>query len=383
MQGKLFKGNYLRLSFLLFIVLFLLSGCVEKEQITPKTPRASTAAMENRDLRSYFPATTGMVYRFTGQGKGYASFTREVKFAEDNRVLFVESNGATSAVYVYEVGAKQIVQLTSELGKTGEKNTLPSVAKNKPAEEVILKNPIKAGTSWTSGEWKREIVGTDETVTVPAGTFYHVIKVKLNQKKSKRPSDNYEYYAEHVGLIMREYNNEGTKITGKLAAYGMKTAGIQPQSTAGVLLDTPDFALLAYQLENELRGTFRSAYESYINLGKLTKSNPVNFEQIVSVYRPAMQNIAAKSVVDEQIKLLRDYFTAGEGEAAFPDREVVEGVKVNQRALERGQVTLTLHKYFPGSESGGGKAYDTVSDYTIDLAQIDGFWKIERISQAE
>ncbi|MCM2535206.1 LppP/LprE family lipoprotein [Neobacillus pocheonensis] len=70
--------------------------------------------------------------------------------------------------------------------------------------------PVVVGKKWTfdynedgSGPTPMEIVSTNNTITTPAGTFENVIKIRVNN------SEEYQYYAAGIGLILIEYN--GTK----------------------------------------------------------------------------------------------------------------------------------------------------------------------------
>ena len=367
--------------FLAGVLLLMLNGCVEKEKINDPTPQASpTGTLKAQDLRSYFPLIRGMVYNYTGQGKEAAGFVREVQYVSGAKGQFTDASGETVTAYVYDVGSDQITQLYHQTQKTEDKDLLGVAAKKKVAESIVLKTPLKAGTSWQSGEWKREIVGANSTVTVPAGIFYNVIKVKMSPLKGRNLPETYEYYAPNVGLVLREVKGGATD---SLISYGMQNVAQGGRTNiAGVRLSNPDFVLLAYQLENQLRTAFRTAYESYINLSKLTTYNATNFEQIITVYRAAIEPIAAKSLVNDQLKRLRDYYAAGEGEVNFPDHEVVENTRINSRSAQEAQVILTIHKWFPAREWSGA-AYDKITDYSINLIRENGLWKVAKVDVAE
>jgi hypothetical protein len=119
----------------------------------------------------------------------------------------------------------------------------PSVPEPKiePNPSYILRNPVKAGTTWQEQDWTRllqenipltltsTIEGTDETVTVPAGTFKNCVKVKCSGNAQKRLGffgdaqitvEQYTWFAPGVGMIksmIKESSNHMMVGSGEMA----------------------------------------------------------------------------------------------------------------------------------------------------------------------
>ncbi len=376
--------RYLFFGVIFLLMLGVLLGCVEKEPLDEVKPQEDLVVERKVDLRSYFPITPGMIFDFAGEGNEFASFVREIKFAGESKVQFHDNNGGTITARVYNVQNDKIVQIFEEGEYYGEGSLLQKTDDDSP-DEVILQNPVQMNTTWKSASRTREIVGIDETVTVPAGTFYYVIKVKITSADST--AENYEYYAPNVGLILREFKDKDYQVTSKLKSYGFATTPetseenteLKTTETTAVSLSDPELALLGYQLERQLRSLFQSAYESYINLSRLTSASQENFEQIVSVYQTGIQRLAVNKIVDSQVKLLRDYYASGEGEASFPTHEVVEAARVTNRNTNTANVALEITKYYPVREWGAA-AHDNTFYYDIRLVKEGGLWKLAGIN---
>ena len=74
------KGYLLVLIVVLLIITS--SGC--GREVTPKKNKPTIEG----DLRSYFPTNTGMILKYAGVGNEFASFTRKIKF-KDNNLKFI------------------------------------------------------------------------------------------------------------------------------------------------------------------------------------------------------------------------------------------------------------------------------------------------------
>lgn len=396
-------------------MLFVLGGCIEREPIEEKgTPLVENKPEVKEDLRAYFPAQAGMTYRFAGEGNEYASFTRSVKYVKQPYVQVYDNNGGTVSVRVYALQKDQIVQVFSQEEFYEEKNILDQIGKDKVPEEVILKSPLQAGTSWESSEWRREIVDVDATVTVPAGTFYHAVKVKMTSKRKENTMTSFDYFAANVGLILREYIGEGIEITSKLESYGFSNAkvdstappaesaptgaqglGARDQAITGntaqrpdkdqetfAVMQNPDLPLLAYQMEHQLRAAFRAAYESYVNLTHISPKQSKKMDQILTLYRLDIQNLATDAMVNEQLNRLKEYYEAGQEGVSFPTSEVVQAARLLSRTTKTAKIGITVQKYYP-DQDWSGRSVDRRGDYIVELTQMGQTWKIASVEEAD
>lgn len=375
----------------LILIPVCLLGCLGQEPAKDKE-QEPLESMQNRgsDLRSYFPIINGMMYNFLGEGNEYASFSREIKYVEKPFVQFYENNGGTMVVVVYKVAEDQILALFKQEEFYEDKNIIYEITEKDEMKELILKAPLKEGNSWITGKRRREIMSVNETLTVPAGTFYDVVKIKITSEEEPDSFENYEYYAENVGLIMLEFISQDLEVISQLQSYGMKEA-IKNVSTLdknqtqtelnevnGIDLKEPDLALLAYQLDHQVRSSFQAAYESYINLPRITKDNEQKFSQIIEVLKNNIQKVAVNQIVEKQITKLQQLYKGGEGELTFPVYEVVEGAKVLQKNKDQAEVSLSIKKFFPERE-WSGKSYESTFNYIIDIIKEEGVWKVKKV----
>jgi germination protein M len=125
------------------------SASSQSEQPEPPTEA------EESNPKDYFPLTQGSTWQYLGEGNEYASFTREVLYAEGNKSQIKEDNGGTVSTSIYQITADAVTRIYF----TGE-DYEPKNILNQPGNEniVILKGPLKPGTKWTAGTYTREIV---------------------------------------------------------------------------------------------------------------------------------------------------------------------------------------------------------------------------------
>lgn len=170
--------------------------------------RSSMSPEESMDLRGYFPAFRGFVYDFDGEGMEFASFTRSVKFVEDDYVQVHDANGTVVArVFHCSPHEIRLVRMESEFYE--DVNLIDSVSEERQEPAVILQSPLVVGSVWEERPARyREITAVDQVITVPAGTFYDVIEVRITSKESDPNTYTYEYYAKNIGLIKRVFISE-------------------------------------------------------------------------------------------------------------------------------------------------------------------------------
>lgn len=166
-------------------------------------------------LASFFPAEPGTIWKYVGEGNEYASFTQQVMFRKGQRVQVSVNNGGTRTIRVYRFEA-DAVRMTLSLPEIyDDRNVL-----NEPDNEnkLVMKMPLVLGGTWQDDKYLYRIVSTSETVTVPAGTFSGVLKIKSMALTKEHPrSTFFEYYAAGVGLIMQEFSSaDGYRVVSRL-----------------------------------------------------------------------------------------------------------------------------------------------------------------------
>ena len=219
------------------LIFFLLLNLIVFTTCAAKTDSPVEAVTTINDVRDFFPNQPGMTWVFEGSGNEYASFTRTVRRSDGDRVQLNDNNAGTSTGKVFHVTSDTIVQEFS----TEEFYSDKSLFNEKPNSHLVyVQAPLKAGTFWRDSQGKREIVGINETVQVPAGSFQHVVKVKITPLNQKLANEQFEYYAAGTGLIMREFFADGYVITSKLKSFssGSASAGAPINKIDNVYAET-------------------------------------------------------------------------------------------------------------------------------------------------
>jgi hypothetical protein len=166
-------------------------------------------------LKDFFPLSEGSTWQYRGEGNEYASFNRKVVFVEGDRAQIVEDNGGTVSASIFKAAEDEIVRTFFQGEEYKEMNLLDQDSND---SLVILRTPLKVGTSWESQEGVREIVEMDAVVDTPAGKFEDCIKVSIKLQYSTL----YEYFKAGVGMVKREFTSEGTMVSSTLEKYEIK-----------------------------------------------------------------------------------------------------------------------------------------------------------------
>lgn len=195
------------------------SGC--RRSPAPQNEDDRSSASPAITLESVFPLTVGSTWSYLGEGMEYASFTREVVFARGRRGQLQEDNGGTVIAAVYEITDDAITRVYHS-GEAYEVEDLldrftPSESQSE--QIVILRTPLQVGTTWQTHQYgTRTITAIDADVETPAGKFGNCIVVKIEGEDSTI----HEYFKEGIGLVLREFESEGYRVTSTLEEYDIK-----------------------------------------------------------------------------------------------------------------------------------------------------------------
>lgn len=205
----------------LVLILLLAAGCTPQsappgENQTPApgnavpqpTPPALTA-------QSFFPIKAGSSWTYQGQGNEYASFTREVIYSQDNRGQFKESNGGTVSSAIFEVKDDAVTRIFFKGEEYEPSNLLNNPTFTGNDNTVIIKAPLTAGATWTSGNMAKKLVSVEAAVETPAGKFEKCLQIETRTPDSVVT----EFYKEKVGLVKREFKSGDTVVTSTLSQY--------------------------------------------------------------------------------------------------------------------------------------------------------------------
>ncbi|MCK8817598.1 hypothetical protein MWH28_09535 [Natroniella sulfidigena] len=200
----------------------IIGGCApaEGEQEPPPQQEEQEQEVEEVNLKAYLPMQEGMIYDFSGEGPIHPSLEREIMFTEEPYVQILDKGTGTNIVLVYAVQEEQIGKIIEEAEFYEEDNLIEELEEEPEVQELILQQPLEEGATWETNDQQREIVATDEIITVPAGTFYDVIQVRVTSLNEEDNNETYHYYAKNVGLIKQETIGEDFERIFELETYG-------------------------------------------------------------------------------------------------------------------------------------------------------------------
>lgn len=179
----------------------------------------SCASLESTDFSTYFPSDPGRTWTYVGEGNEFASFTQKVIFRSGLKVQMAVDNGGTRVMKVFRV-EPGTVRLTLAMPEVYDNRNLLNAAEAE--NKLLLQSPLRIGATWKDDTFLSRIVSSSEKVTVPAGTFENVLKIKRTPlDKSQSAYHIYEYYAVGTGLVMQEFLADGFRVVSRLHKVSM------------------------------------------------------------------------------------------------------------------------------------------------------------------
>jgi len=199
------------LSMTLSITLF--SGCGDTNE---NEPEPTTGAK----LADYFPMKDNVRYVYEGEGNEFASYDVYTEFSSSDKIQQRVDNGGTVMARVYELKEGELTRLLSK-GEVYHRENL--LEETDGTEEVILKEPLEEGTTWTLEDGqKRTITNIEADVNTPLGD-YKAIEV-VTEGPNGTTTD---YYAKDVGLVKTVFKSENSEVSSSLKEMEEDTARVQ------------------------------------------------------------------------------------------------------------------------------------------------------------
>lgn len=176
---------------MILVSTIVLSSCAVRNVDTSKDTEYADEALK---VENYFPTKLNVKYIYEGHGNEFASYSVFTDYFSGNRMQLRYNNGGTEYVEVLENNNSEI----SVIFKKGECYYRENMTQTTAGlADIILKEPLVVGTTWTSAEnKKRYISATDFEVATPSGT-YLTVEVTTEENDGKTLS----YYAQDVGLV--------------------------------------------------------------------------------------------------------------------------------------------------------------------------------------
>lgn len=220
------------------LVLALLNGCGNENtgdnpsnNLTPtQQPILTQPAQEQEDtkdtvtdtlkLSDYFPLLADIEYIYEGTGNEYAAFTRYTDFldTENNRIQTRTNNGGTETVRVIEI-AEGKVSVASIISECYYRDNLLTAEPTEANPEVLLMEPLVAGTEWVLPDGRRRaITGVEVAVETPSGS-YNAIEVTSYGNDSTIK----DYYASQLGLVKSIFSSGDMEVVSSLSEINKET----------------------------------------------------------------------------------------------------------------------------------------------------------------
>ncbi|AET67652.1 sporulation/spore germination protein [Desulfosporosinus orientis DSM 765] len=193
----------------LFLVFMLLDGCSTKND-KPPVDDSKPQDTQQLTIQDYYPFKDNTTYIYEGEGNEFAAYTAAVDYIQDNRIQIRSNNGGTEMVRVLE-NSKGALTLIYSQGETYYRENLTQGHTNK--EEILLKEPLKVGNSWTLADGRKRIItNLTAEVTTPLGA-YKALEVTTEGEKDKTQ----DYYAPDIGLVKTVFTSNDFVVTSALS----------------------------------------------------------------------------------------------------------------------------------------------------------------------
>jgi spore germination protein GerM len=210
------KNNRVILLLLLLLLLFLtfalLTGCSNgpTSKVTPPENTGNSKSQNNSSketvvtakIGDYYPFKEGIKYTYAGEGNEYATYSVFVDYLRGNRQQIRVNNGGTETVQVLENSDGELRRIYSN----GEIYYREDVTSKSNKNDVLLKEPLTKGNSWTLSDGsKRSITNLKVTIKTPLAS-YECLEVTTVRKENT--NKNKEYYAPNIGLVKTIFTGE-------------------------------------------------------------------------------------------------------------------------------------------------------------------------------
>lgn len=171
-----------------------------------ETPTIADKILKAGDL---FPLTNDTHWKYRGYGNEFAFFDAYVEYVRGNTIQVREENGGDSVIKVYKSSGGMVKKVYERSGVFYRYD----FTKYHGNEEILIKEPIAVGTSWTLSNGSiRKITGINVNVSTPSGQ-YKAVEVTTTRSGSVHK----DYYARGTGLVKRVYiSSSGDTVSSEL-----------------------------------------------------------------------------------------------------------------------------------------------------------------------
>lgn len=243
------------------------------------------------ELADFFPETANKQYVYVGEGNEYASYEVFTDYESKNRKQTRTNNGGTESVKVMALEENQLVVLINRGEIYTRENWLQQLLpENNEEQEVLIKAPLKVGTSWNAiGDRKKSITAINVPIMTPVGMF-ETIEITTQGADDKEVN----YYAPDIGLIKSIFSSDVYNVTSTLSEINevplIQTIRFYYPESDGATLSFVD-KKVAFKTNDRTRKKIEEAFKEIPN-DKVGEVLPKNTE-ILSLYLNKDGNVYA------------------------------------------------------------------------------------------
>lgn len=196
-----------RLYIIALLTLILIIGGCQTSIGIKKVDNDQVMALEGGlKATDYYPFDENKLYEYEGVGNEYAEQKVFLEFVDGNKAQFKLMNPGTNQIKIVEYKEKTLAEIYTE----GEFYHIENMLSVKPDKEnIILKEPITVGNSWTTTDGDtKEITSLNTPIDTPYGQFEALEVIT----KYESGGEGKEYFVKNIGLVARIYDYEGNEI---------------------------------------------------------------------------------------------------------------------------------------------------------------------------
>jgi len=200
---------------IILISVMIFAAC-ENENIT----EPGNDIEETPTIEDYYPFTENTKYVYEGEGNEFAYYTVFVDYVSNNRIQTRTNNGGTEIVKVMEIKDNQLIQLFSR----GETYFMENFTNDEfETGKVLLKEPLKEGSSWSSDENSTSTITSISKEVVTTQGNFDALEVTTEDKQAK----TIDYYVKNMGLVKTVNKGDGYEVSSTLSAIEKNQPFIQ------------------------------------------------------------------------------------------------------------------------------------------------------------
>ena len=156
-------------------------------------------------VSDYFPFTKDVHMKYKGTGNEYAAYETYIDYVKADVMQVRQMNGGTTSAIVYRLSDGALKKVYSQ-GEVYYRYDYTSLSNQ---DEILIKEPIKEGTSWTLKDGaSRSITAVDKQIKTPAGDFS-----ALEITTKRQDSTQKDYYVKNIGHVKAEFMSGGDSST--------------------------------------------------------------------------------------------------------------------------------------------------------------------------